>query len=124
MLNFYAFYSTSKYINLFLLTTTSLFQVDASYSYYKFYERLLKQLKESFDDSNLKFVGAYFNVKPQTFERLVINDIIYGVIAVLLVLLLILAYTSDLFITVLVSLALMLSTGVAFFFYTVEVICS
>ncbi|VDD94071.1 unnamed protein product [Enterobius vermicularis] len=58
--------------------------VDASYSYYKFYERLLKQLKESFDDSNLKFVGAYFNVKPQTFERLVINDIIYGVIAAIM----------------------------------------
>ncbi|VDM46465.1 unnamed protein product [Toxocara canis] len=86
---------------------------------FDFYDALLKKLQQYYRRGDLVLVGASFNVKQSLFKRLVLSDVLLGILAVLLVVLVILLYSNSLLFTLIISTALVLSVGVSFSVYTV-----
>ena len=85
-----------------------------------FFDALLKKVQRKYNSKELQLVGAWFNTKDSAFQWSIAYDIIYGAVAILLVVLSLLLYTSSFLFTVAVSLSLVLSIGVAYFVYTVS----
>lgn len=118
----YIFMISSQQININLILFPFHLQITQSndgYEYLQFYSNLLQKLQKNYNDDELKLVGAKFGVKEGLFVQELRSDILLGVLATILVILIILIYTDSFFFTFCITATLLLSIGVAFFVYTV-----
>ncbi|CAJ0591502.1 unnamed protein product [Cylicocyclus nassatus] len=84
----------------------------------EFYNDLLSSLRNHFSKPII-LKGAHFNLKEDEFLNALSNDTKLAFISAALVLLCFLLYSRSIFYTFIIALIIMLSMGVAFFFYAV-----
>lgn len=86
---------------------------------FTFYNALLNNLQRYYSKGELLLVGASFNIKQKLFENFLFSDVLFGLLAVLLVIFIIFLYSNSILFTFIVSFTIILSAGVSFFVYTV-----
>uniref|UniRef100_A0A914ZMD5 SSD domain-containing protein n=1 Tax=Parascaris univalens TaxID=6257 RepID=A0A914ZMD5_PARUN len=86
---------------------------------FTFYNALLNNLQQYYSKGELLLVGASFNMKQKLFENFLFSDVLFGLLAILLIIFVIFLYSNSILFTFIVSFMIILSAGVSFFVYTV-----